>query len=88
MENKFKISILTPSQLIYSGEAVSLVVSAYYGYLGILANHAPLIARIIPGKITIRVASKEYRVIISRGEGLVEVSDNNVNILLDNAEAV
>jgi len=87
MEKKFKVDILTPSQTVYSGEAVSLVVPAYYGYLGILANHAPLIARIMPGKITLRVASKESRVIISKGEGLVEVSGNNVNILLDNAEA-
>jgi F-type H+-transporting ATPase subunit epsilon len=84
MERKFNIDILTPGQSVYSGEATSLIVPAYKGYLGILANHAPLVAKLIPGKITLKAGSKEPSVIISKVEGLLEVSDNNVSILLDN----
>ncbi|MGA2775226.1 MAG: ATP synthase F1 subunit epsilon [Candidatus Omnitrophota bacterium] len=84
MEKKFKVNILTPLQEIYSGEAISVIVPAYAGYLGVLANHAPLIAQLVPGKITLRSGAKTPSVIISKSEGLLEVFDNNVNILLDN----
>ena len=87
MEKKFQINILTPSQTVYSGKAVSLIVPAYKGYLGVLANHAPLIAQLVPGKITLKAGSETGSVIISKGKGLLEVSDNNISILLDNAEA-
>jgi len=84
MEKKFKVNILTPLQEVYSGEATSLIVPAAKGYLGILANHAPLVAKLVPGKITLKAGSKEPFVFISKSEGLLEVSGNNVSILLDN----
>ncbi|MFA5276044.1 MAG: ATP synthase F1 subunit epsilon [Candidatus Omnitrophota bacterium] len=83
MEKAFRVSIVTPLEEVYSGEAVSLIVPAYEGYLGVLANHAPLIAQLVPGKIILRSSSKEPALIISKNGGLLEVSDNNVNIILD-----
>jgi len=84
MEKVFEVNIITPDKSIYKGEAFSLIVPAELGYLGVLANHAPLIANLVPGKITIREASKKLTTLDSKGKGFLEVSRNNATLLLDN----
>jgi len=83
MEKQFRVDILTPGQQVYSAEAVSLIVPAYAGYLGVLANHAPMIAELVAGKITIRESSQKTVEISSGNPGLLRVLDNNVEILLE-----
>ena len=85
MKNKqFQLDIITSQRAIYHGMVYSLVVSSELGYMGILANHAPLIANLIPGKISFKEdPSGNFRQIDSKGKGFVEVIKNNVTILLD-----
>ncbi|MCX5710401.1 MAG: hypothetical protein NT060_00275 [Candidatus Omnitrophica bacterium] len=85
MDKIFHIDILTPQETIYSGEGVSMVVPAQLGYLGILADHAPLVANILPGKITVREPSGNPREFAVMNKGILEVFSNNASILLDNA---
>lgn len=82
MEKLFHIDILTQNEKLYSGPASSLLVSCALGYLGILANHAPLIANVVPGKITLRKDTGEPLTLTSSGEGFLEVFQNNVTLLL------
>ncbi|MFH0791507.1 MAG: hypothetical protein V2A64_07760 [Candidatus Omnitrophota bacterium] len=82
MEKLFHIDILTQNEKLYSGPASSLLVPCALGYLGILANHAPLIANVLQGKITLRKDTEEPLTLTSSGEGFLEVFQNNVTLLL------
>ena len=82
MEKDFLVTILTPEKKLYEGRAVSLVVPCETGYWGILANHAPLIANIGRGKISLRQKSGESREIQVEAKGFLEVLENNVTLLI------
>lgn len=78
----FHIDILTEKQQLYSGLASSLVLPCALGYLGVLANHAPLIANVMPGKIILKKDTGEALEFKSQGKGVLEVLKNNVTLLL------
>lgn len=82
----FHINISTPDKLIFEGDIQSLVAPGETGYLGILANHAPLVTTLVPGKISIRDASGKVRNISSAGNGFLEVFKNNAVLVIDSAE--
>lgn len=87
MDSKlFRVSILTPTQLVYEGLVTSLIAPAYLGYMGVLANHAPIIAALIPGKIILRGKQGESKILFSKGKGFLEVLRNNAVILADSIE--
>ena len=85
MAKLFNLSVITPEKTIYENKVVSLVVPAALGYLGVLANHAPLVANLVSGKIIIRQDSGEAVIIHSSGKGFLEVLRNEVRIILHNA---
>lgn len=78
----FQLTIISPEKSIYKGRAVSLIAPAYLGYLGVLADHAPLIAGLQKGKIIFREEQGEQRVFSCDDKGYLEVLKNNVTILL------
>jgi F0F1-type ATP synthase epsilon subunit len=51
----FELEIITPERKVFKGNPYSLIVPAYEGYLGIMANHAPFLGILQPGKVTIRL---------------------------------
>lgn len=83
MTKSFHVNILTPDKAVYEGKAVSMVVPAEGGYLGVLANHAPLVAILAKGTITLRDESGRTTVFNSKGKGVVEVLENDATILLE-----
>lgn len=82
MTKTFQVGIYTSDQTLYEAEAVSLVVPAASGYLGVLANHAPLVARLSSGKITIRTRQGNTSVIDSSIGGFLQVLHNQATLLL------
>ena len=87
-ERLFKINIATPEKTIYEGEISSLIAPGEMGYFGILADHAPLIANLVSGKITIREGPAQPVIFNSKGTGIVEVLKNNVSVLVDAVERI
>ena len=83
MEESFRANIYTPQRTIFEGKVSSLIVPAELGYLGVLANHAPLVANLVPGKITFREISGKVTELDSQEMGFLEVSNNNATVLLD-----
>lgn len=83
MADLFHVDIASPDKLLYSADAVSLVVPAELGYLGILANHAPLIANLKKGRITLRDPSGKENIFYSNGKGIIEVLDNRATLLFE-----
>ena len=86
MEKSFSVNILTPAKTIFTEDIISLIVPAELGFMGVLANHAPLIANLVSGKLVIRGQSGKLTVIHSRGKGFLQVFKNNVTVLLENVE--
>jgi F-type H+-transporting ATPase subunit epsilon len=82
MVNTFQIGIYSSDKTIYEGEAVSLVVPSESGYLGILAFHAPVVARLKPGVITFKDGAGLTKAIETKQAGYFEVLRNKATILL------
>lgn len=82
-EKTFKVFIYTQDAAVFEGEAFSLQAPGTLGYFGILANHAPFISTLVPGKITIRGKSAKPTIINSTASGFAEVRYNEVTLLLD-----
>ncbi|MDR2519594.1 MAG: ATP synthase F1 subunit epsilon [Eubacteriaceae bacterium] len=67
----FHLEILTPEKLFFDGDVDSLVCEIPDGKLGILASHAPMVAPLVIGSISIHDEWGERRAFIS--EGFIEV---------------
>lgn len=83
MAKDFKLTVITPEKKLYEDRVFSLVVPAALGYLGVLADHAPLVASLVRGKITIKDVSGGSLFFSVQGKGFLEVKNNNVTIVLD-----
>lgn len=84
MEQTFKLEILTPYRVFYSGSAVKLIVISSDGELGILAHHEPVVATVYVGSI--RIQTDTQWKIASVSDGFLEIVDNCVTILVGSAE--
>lgn len=85
MDKKLRLEIVTPDRIVYSDDVKSLVVRSVIGELGILFNHAPLIAvlKAWPAKLNMLDGSKNF---IAVAGGFMEVNHNKITILTPSAE--
>ena len=81
----FHFELTSPEQLVFSGEVEHVVVPGSEGEFGVLADHAPLIAMLRPGILTI-LGPNEQRFVV-RG-GFAEVNPNGLTVLADFAAPV
>lgn len=78
------VDIVSAEKEIFSGLAEMIFAPAELGELGITPRHAPLITRLNPGEVRVKVSSTEsYPFFISGG--LLEIQPNAVTILADTA---
>ncbi len=86
MARTFAVEVVTPERVLFSSDqVVSMTVPAWEGSLGIMALHAPMVAALRTGVITLRLANDEVVNIATTG-GFMEVADNKAVILCDIAE--
>ncbi len=81
---EFQLEIITPQKIVYSKKVISVTAPGTDGYLGVLANHAPLLTSLKPGKIEIHDTDLSITTIRIEG-GFLETSKNKVDILVDDA---
>jgi len=67
-------------------EATHVLAPGKDGYLGILANHAPLVTSLDVGVVSYTDAETGNEEILAVANGFLEVSKNQVSILADSAE--
>jgi F-type H+-transporting ATPase subunit epsilon len=85
MADSFLIEIATPERLLASEQAVRAQIPGKEGYLGVLPDHAPLLSELGIGALTYATADgKRYAMAIK--QGYVEILDNHVRVLTDQAE--
>ena len=82
----FHFDLVSPEKLAFSGEVDQVDVPGVEGDFGVLAGHAPVVATVRPGILTITAAGKREKVIVLGG--LAEVSDKGLTVLADVATAL
>lgn len=85
MAATYRFRILTPNEEALNEEVISIVAPGEAGYLGVLANHAPLITTLRAGDLKVRFhdnREREYRI----GAGLLKVEDNDAVLLTESME--
>ena len=85
MDNAFLLKIVTPTEVFFEGQAVSVVAPGALGYLGILHNHAPFITTVSKGNLTFRDPGGRTQTFKVEG-GFLEVLNNRVLVLTDKVE--
>ena len=75
------LKIVTPEKLIFDEEVSQVNVSTEQGILGILPNHANLMAKLEPGELVIKKGGKVDTLAV--GDGFLQISNNQLTIMTD-----
>lgn len=82
----FPFELVSPTRLVFSGEVDQVDVPGAEGDFGVLANHAPLIAALRPGVLTIREGGGAKRIYVR--DGFAEVNPKGLTIIAEFASSV
>ena len=82
---QFHAQVLTPDGVVYDGEVEQLSTRTGVGEVGILAHHAPMLARLVPAELRLHVSESET-IHYAQGDGWLEVFANRARVLI--AEAI
>ena len=85
MANTLHVDVVSAEEQIYSGEAEFVVLPGEAGELGIYPRHTPLITRIKPGAVRIKVPGKAEEEFVFVAGGVLEVQPKMVTVLADTA---
>jgi F-type H+-transporting ATPase subunit epsilon len=82
---KLEVHVVTPEQEVWTGQADMVVATAIDGEIGILPGHAPLLAALDVGRLSIDTGggSKEEAAVDG---GFLHVKDDRVDVLAEHAE--
>jgi F-type H+-transporting ATPase subunit epsilon len=84
-DKSYKLEIVTPKRIVYSGEVTSFTAPGALGGFQVLRSHAPLLSNLSVGEVKlVEVAGKELR--FATSGGAVEVRENKVILLAETAE--
>ena len=83
MAHTLQVNIVSAEHAIFSGEAERVVAPGESGELGILPQHAPLLTRIKPGTVKIKLVGKDEEEVIYVSGGILEVQPKALTILAD-----
>ena len=82
----FHFDLVSPEKLAFSGEVDQVDVPGIEGDFGVLAGHAPVVAVMRPGILTVTVGNNHQKIIMLGG--LAEVSDKGLTVLADVATSL
>jgi F-type H+-transporting ATPase subunit epsilon len=82
----FHLDLVSPEKLAFSGDVDQVDVPGVEGDFGVLAGHAPVVAAIRPGILTVITGGTKQKIIVLGG--LAEVSDKGLTVLADVATSL
>jgi F-type H+-transporting ATPase subunit epsilon len=83
---KFPAEVLTPEGEVFSEEVEMLSTFTEVGSIGILANHEPLLARLVPTELRLYRSESEI-VRFAQAEGYLQFAENRALVLVEEAIA-
>src|SRR3954470_24312838 len=81
---KFPVEVLTPEGQVFSDEVEMISTRTATGSIGVLANHAPLMAILDPTELRLYKSDSDV-VKFAQGEGYLQVVDNSALVLVEEA---
>jgi len=85
MANTIHVDVVSAEEQIFSGEAEFVALPGEAGELGIYPMHTPLITRIRPGAVRIKVPGRSDEEFVFVAGGILEVQPKGVTVLADTA---
>ena len=82
---KFRAEVLTPEGRVFDDEVEMVSTRTGVGSIGILANHAPLMAILEPTELRLYKSESDV-VTFAQGDGYLQVVDNSALVLVEEAE--
>ena len=79
------VDIVSAEELIFSGLAEFVALPGEAGELGILPGHMPLMTRIKPGAVRVKIPNQVEEELVFVAGGLLEVQPGLVTVLADTA---
>lgn len=78
------VEIITPAEVIFSGEAISISLPGTKSPFQVLSGHAPIVSSLENGKIKIDLGKEEK--LFQSSTGFAEVNNNKVSVLVESAQ--
>ena len=75
----FHFDLVSPEKIAFSGEVDQVDIPGTEGDFGVLAGHAPVIAGVRPGIITVTAGGQREKIIVLGG--IAEVSETGLTVL-------
>lgn len=85
-EKTIHLAVVSPSKSVFEGEVEGIQLPASEGMLGVLPGHAPMLALLGHGKVSIHTEDGETDYFVSGG--FFEVKNNRVTVLADSVETI
>ena len=86
MPTTFHFELVSPEKVAFSGEVDQVDVPGAEGDFGVLAGHAPLVAMLRPGIMTVYVGGEKQQVVVLGG--FAEAGPNGLTVLADVATSL
>jgi F-type H+-transporting ATPase subunit epsilon len=86
MPDPFHFDLVSPERMVFSGEVEQVDVPGAEGDFGVLAHHAPFIALLKPGILTVFAPGETKRIVVVGG--FAEVGEQGLTVLADMAVPV
>jgi F-type H+-transporting ATPase subunit epsilon len=83
-EHMVDVEVLTPEGEVWSGEARQVSTRTEVGEIGILANHAPVLAALRPTELRLHISDGETKR-YAQAHGWLQVYGNRARLLLEEA---
>lgn len=83
--NTIHVDVVSAEEEIFSGEAEFVALPGESGELGIYPMHTPLITRIRPGSVRIKVPEKSEEELVFVAGGILDVQPDSVTVLAETA---
>ena len=83
-DSAFEVEVLTPEGEVFSGEVRQVSTRTAVGEIGILANHAPLLAALKPTELRLHLSESETRR-YAQAHGWLQVFGNHARLLIEEA---
>jgi F-type H+-transporting ATPase subunit epsilon len=84
-DKKLEAQVLTPEGPVFEGELDMLATRTAAGEVGILADHIPMIARLLPAELRLHKSDADVET-YAQGEGWLEVFANRARVLIAEAK--
>jgi len=83
-EHMIDVEVLTPEGEVFEGEARQVSTRTEVGQIGVLANHAPLLAALRPTELRLKISDSETKR-YAQAHGWLQIFGNRARLLVEEA---